>query len=113
MQMHSSADGTVVVLAGRLDVHSVADVRAILHEAVDGGVGNLIVDLAAIEVMDATGLGVLVGAHRRAGRAGRHLVLRDVPPRVARLLAATRLHRILALEARDVPMPSRVVAAGS
>ncbi|MGN6245811.1 MAG: STAS domain-containing protein [Motilibacteraceae bacterium] len=87
-----------LVLSGRLDVHSVADVRAELHAAIDDGVGPLVVDLAGVEVADVTGLGVLVGAHRRAGRAGRTLVLRRVPPRLARLLTATRLHRILAVE---------------
>jgi anti-anti-sigma factor len=45
--------------------------------------------------VDATGLGVLVGAHRKAGRAGRTLVLRDVPPPVGRLLFLTRLDRVL------------------
>jgi anti-anti-sigma factor len=48
--------------------------------------------------MDATGLGVLVGAHRRAQKLGRRLVLRGVSPRLARLLLATRLHRVLTLE---------------
>ena len=42
-----------------------------------------------------TGLGVLVGAHRRAQRAGRTLVLRDVPDPVGRLLFVTRLDRVL------------------
>lgn len=87
-----------LVLAGRLDVHCVADVRAALHTAIDDGVGPLVVDLAGVEVADVTGLGVLVGAHRRAGRLGRTLVLRRVPPRLARLLTATRLHRILTVE---------------
>ena len=87
-----------VLLAGRLDVHSVADVRAALHAAIDEGSGDLVIDVTEVEVMDATGLGVLVGAHRRAGRAGRRLVLQGASPRLSRLLRATRLHRILVLE---------------
>jgi anti-anti-sigma regulatory factor len=39
-----------------------------------------------------------MGVHRRAGRCGRRLVLRGVPPQMQRLLVATRLHRILAIE---------------
>ena len=69
-------DGSEVVLAGRLDVHTVADVRSALHTAIDAGEGRLVVNLYAAEVMDATGLGVLIGGHRRAERAGRALVLR-------------------------------------
>lgn len=97
--VEAAADGSVVVLRGRLDVTTVADARGALHAAVDAGHGPLVVDLGAVQVGDATGLGVLVGAHRRAGRAGRCLVLRAVPVPLRRLLAATRLHRILAVEA--------------
>lgn len=39
-----------------------------------------------------------MGTHRRAGRLGRRLVLRAVPAQLQRLLVATRLHRILAVE---------------
>lgn len=93
--------GQVVALSGRLDVHSVADVRLALHSALDAGSGRLVVDLGGVELLDATGLGVLVGAHRRAGRAGRVLVLFDVPPRLGRLLIATRLDRVLVVERAD------------
>lgn len=88
------SDG-VLVLQGRLDVTTVADVRMMLHAAIDTGGGDVLVDLGGVELLDATGLGVLVGAHRRAGRCGRRLVLLEVPPRIGRLLQATRLHRVL------------------
>lgn len=89
---------TVLALEGRLDVRSAADVRARLHQAVDGGTGDLVLDLSALAAWDATGLGVIMGTHRRAGRLGRRLVLRGVPPQLQRLLVATKLHRILAVE---------------
>jgi anti-anti-sigma factor len=88
----------VVWLAGDLDVRTAPDVRLALHEAVDRGEGDLVVDLGGVGAVDTTGLGVLVGAHRRAGRRGRRLVLRAVPPRLARLLQVTRLYRILHVE---------------
>jgi anti-anti-sigma factor len=88
-----------VVLSGRLDVSSVADVRAALHEAIDLGSGDLVVDLAGVDWVDATGLGVLLGADRRAKLIGRRIVLRDAAPRVRRILRVTRLHRVLTLDA--------------
>ena len=54
--------------------------RAALHRAIDAGTGDLVVDLTQVELVDATGLGVLLGAHRRAKQQGRRLVLRDAPP---------------------------------
>ena len=87
--------GQVLVLRGRLDVRVTADVRLAMAAAVSPGTGELVVDAAGLEGVDATGLGVLVGAHRAAGRAGRTVVLRDVPPVLARVLLLTRLDRVL------------------
>ena len=96
----SIASGHEIALAGRLDAHSVADVRDALHAAIDAGRGDLVVDVSAVELVDAIGLGVLVGADRRAKRLGRRVVLRDAGPRLLRILRATRLHRVLTVEAR-------------
>ena len=48
-------------LPARLDGSTVADVRLTLHTALDSGPGDLVVDCSAVEVVDAVGLGVLVG----------------------------------------------------
>jgi anti-sigma B factor antagonist len=90
--------GCTVALSGRLCAATVAEVRLALGDAMDCGVGDLVVDLGGVEMSDATGLGVLVGTHRRALREDRRLVLRDVPERIERLLAVTRLHRVLSVE---------------
>lgn len=94
--------GELLVLRGSLDASSVADVRQALHAALDGGTGDLVVDLGDVLLLDGAGLGVLVGAHRRAGRCGRRLVLRRVPARIERLLVLTRLHKVLRVERAPV-----------
>jgi anti-anti-sigma factor len=91
--------GSSVALSGRLCAATVAEVRLALGDAMGCGVGDLVVDLGGVEMSDATGLGVLVGTHRRALREDRRLVLRDVPERIERLLTVTRLHRVLSVEA--------------
>jgi anti-sigma B factor antagonist len=94
----------VVRLAGYLDVRSVGDVRQELNDLIDTTEGDVIVDLEAVDAVDATGLGVLVAAHRRVDRLGRNLVLRHPVPSVARILAVTRLSRVLHVE-RALPAP--------
>jgi anti-sigma B factor antagonist len=96
----SIAAGSELAVSGWLDVHHSSDVRDVLHAAIDAGTGDLVVDVSGVEMVDATGLGVLVGAHRRALQANRRLVLRNASPRLARILRMTRLHRVLALEIR-------------
>lgn len=90
--------GTVVAVSGRLFASTVAELREVLVAAAETGQGDVVVDLAGVEIIDASGLGVLVGAHRLAMRRGRQLVLRNVPPRIERALVATRLNRVLAVE---------------
>lgn len=90
--------GRLVVLRGRLDVAAAADVRLLLADAVAAADGDLVLDVSGLDRVDAPGLGVLVGAHRRALRAGRTLVLRDVTDPVGRLLFVSRLDRVLRLE---------------
>ena len=94
----SVASGCELALAGRLDARAVADVRAALWAAIDAGAGDLVVDVSGVETVDATGLGMLLAADRRAKLAGRRLIFRDAAPRVLRLLRATRLNRVLTLE---------------
>ena len=88
----------LVVLAGRLDNRSAPVVRTLLHTAIEDGTGDLMVHVGDLEIWDASGLGVLVGADRKARQCDRRLVLTHVPPRQLRLLRATRLSRELTVQ---------------
>jgi anti-anti-sigma factor len=96
-------DPSHVRLSSRLDVATSADTRRLLHEAVDHCVGDLRLDVSQVDVIDAAGLGVLVGARRRADLIGVRVVLIDAPPRLHRLLAVTRLSRLFTFEETQVP----------
>ena len=104
MRATTVVEGKLVSLAGRLDGAGAAEARDALHRAIAAGSGDLVVDLADVELLDATGLGVLVGAYRRARLGGRRLVLRDAAPRVARILALTRLDRVIPMDRAAVPV---------
>jgi anti-sigma B factor antagonist len=90
--------GAELRISGRLDGRSASAVRTALQSAIDGGAGEVVVHVPELEIWDAGGLGVLVGAQRRARHAGRHLVLTDVSARQLRLFRAVRLHRVLGVE---------------
>jgi anti-anti-sigma factor len=101
------AEGVRIRVAGRLDAHSVAQVREVLHGAIDRGSGPVLVELPDAEIGDATALGLLVGAHHRARRQVRELYVGEVSERTARLLRMSHLDRVLA-QGRDI---TRTVAA--
>ncbi len=90
--------GTIMPISGRIDASTVSQLREQLHTAVDSGIGAVVLDLSDVEAVDAVGLAMLVGTHRRALRAGRIVVLRHTPTRVARVLHATGLDRVLRAE---------------
>lgn len=90
--------GCLLTVSGRLSALTVADVRTALIVAIANGSGDVVVDISDVELADASGLGVLVGAHRLAAREERRLVLRNVPERIERLLAITHLNRVLSIE---------------
>lgn len=87
--------GTIMPIVGRIDASTVGQLRDQLHSVVDGGIGVVVLDLSDVEMVDAVGLAMLVASHSRALRAGRRIVLRGTPPRIARLLHATGLDRVL------------------
>ena len=92
------AHGQTVRLSGRVDVRSVGELRSRLDSAIDAGTGPLRVDVAGLELVDHAGLGVLLGAARRARGVGRSMVLVNVPAALSKLLSAHRLSLVLRVE---------------
>jgi len=91
--------GQWVALAGQVTAVTAGGVRGILHAAVLDGTGDLTIDMSRVDSLDAVGLGVLMGTHRLANEHGRRLLLVGCPNRIARLLRAMRLDRVLQLAA--------------
>jgi anti-sigma B factor antagonist len=83
-------------LRGSLDLATSPTVRAALGDA-QKTKKNVVVDLTQLEFLDSTGLGALIGAHRRAAEHGGslRLVVGDGP--ILRLLTITGLIRVLAV----------------
>ncbi len=99
----SSTITSLIKIGSHLDVRNVAHVRMMLNavlESVGSEPSDVVVDVAALEMIDAAGLGMLTAAHLRAERAGHRLVLRNCPDELRRVLAVTRLNRILHLDRR-------------
>lgn len=84
-------------LRGSLDIATAPTVRAALSEATQAGGHHLIVDLTQLEFLDSTGLGVLIGAHRRAAEHGGsfRLIVSEGP--ISRLLNITGLVSVFAV----------------
>lgn len=102
--MPSATADEPLALRGRLDASSVGDARTALNRLIDATSDNVVIDLSHVDVLDATGLGMLTAAHRRLERDGRQLILRGCADHVRRVLAVTGLSRVMHVErvVRDV-----------
>jgi anti-anti-sigma factor len=60
----------VVRLAGELDHYNAEEVRAALTRAIEGSPRRVVVDMADVEFVDSTALGVLIEARSKLGRDG-------------------------------------------
>ena len=76
----------LVTLRGELDIANVADLRAVLSEAVARN-PHVVADLSDLTFIDCASLGVLVRARTRAREAGGDLVLAGARGKVRRVLA--------------------------
>ena len=83
--------------SGTLDVSTVPTARAALLEAADRDQHEIIVDLTHVEFLDSTGLGALIGAHKRAAEHGGSVRLVTGDGQILRLLRITGLITVLAV----------------
>jgi anti-sigma B factor antagonist len=96
--MPGATENAPLALSGRLDASNVGEARASLNQYIETTDDDVVVDLSHVDLIDVTGLGMLAGAHRRLERAGRQLILRGCADHVRRVLAVTRLARVMHVE---------------
>jgi anti-anti-sigma factor len=92
-----ASDPPVITVRGEVDLASAPQLAGAMSELIDRGHPYLAVDLGAVEFIDSSGLGVLVGSLRRLRDQGGDLVLRAASPAVVRILELTGLDGLLPL----------------
>lgn len=98
---------TVVTARGQLDVGTAPQLQQTLQTAQVGAGHRLALDLREVEFIDDLGLGILVGAGKRARLGDGRFVCISDRPRFLELLAVTGLDRVL----ERVAVPDRLFGA--
>lgn len=81
----------VVRLEGDVDLSVVPEIREALASAVDGGCLNVVLDLAKVDYIDSTALGLLVWVDHKLAPLGGRLILSGANKDVSRILELTGL----------------------
>jgi anti-anti-sigma factor len=96
--MDITTNGGTLFLAGRFDGRSTSTVRDALYRHIEAQGGDVVVDLSEVESIDVTALKVLAAATKYMERANRQLMLRGCSPSLRRVIAFTRLRRLVQVE---------------
>jgi anti-sigma B factor antagonist len=81
----------IVAVAGEVDLATVGELRSILSQVISPARQEVVVDLAAVEFIDASGVGALVGAAAEASRVGVRFRLQAPSAPAERVLNLARL----------------------
>ena len=91
-------DGTTIVsVGGEIDVYTAPKLRDKITELVAAGAHDLIVDLEAVEFLDSTGLGVLVGGLKKVRAHDGRLQLVCTQDRLLKIFRITGLAMVFAI----------------
>lgn len=92
-------DSCVVTVGGEVDIYTSPALKAALAAAAADGCRLMVVDLDKVAFIDSSGLGVLVGALRRAREAGGDLRVVSGNETVERIMRITGLDKVFSLHA--------------
>lgn len=97
--MHAIQDHQVrVVLKGDLDLKTADPLREALDKLCERYRDrNIVLDLAEVDFIDSSGLGVILGRYRRLVNQGRTITLAGVKPSVRTVLELAGIDSIIAI----------------
>jgi anti-anti-sigma factor len=85
VEIDRSGPDVVIVLHGELDMAGLLSLALVIDEATDHSSERLILDLADLSFIDASGIRAVRSARRRLGADGTEVVVRAVQPFVRRV----------------------------
>lgn len=94
MSTSPDVEACVVAAVGRIDAATAPALDAQLLAAYEANKSTVIVELAEATYVSSSGLRILLLAHRRQRSAGGQLLLRNVRPKVMRILRLAGFDRV-------------------
>ncbi len=87
----------VVAVGGEIDVYTAPKLRDQITELVAGGSYHIVIDLEAVEFLDSTGLGVLVGGLKKVRANDGSLELICSQERLLKIFRITGLAKVFVI----------------
>lgn len=97
----SVADTAAISATGEIDLATVNTLRSAIAKSMQQGASHLTLNLDKVTYIDSSGLGTLIGAHKRLTSSGGSLTIRCSQARILRLFTITGLDRVLTVTSQD------------
>jgi anti-sigma B factor antagonist len=88
---------TIVSVGGEIDVYTAPRLRDQITDLVGDGVYDLIIDMEAVEFLDSTGLGVLVGGLKKVRAHNGSMQLICTQDRLLKIFRITGLAKVFTI----------------
>ena len=88
---------TIVAVGGEIDVYTAPKLRDKITDLVANGVYQIVIDMEAVEFLDSTGLGVLVGGLKKVRAHDGSLELICTQDRLLKIFRITGLAKVFVI----------------
>lgn len=93
-----SADSVKIYVSGEVDIYTSQKLKERLYEIADSSQLDLRIDCTELNYLDSTGLGILVGALKKARLYNRNIYLSNLKESIKKLFIITGLDKLFILE---------------
>ncbi len=89
--------GTITAyITGDVDEHTAQSLREFLDRIIENEIfSTLIIDFSAVDFMDSTGLGMLIGRYKKLKKKGIPLLVSGVSPQIDKVFKISGIYQIV------------------
>ena len=96
--------------AGNVVAALVPELRTALRGALANGVLEMTIDFSSVEMVDSTGLGLLISAHNSISKAGGRLAVIHASKEILELFRSMRIHQHFSVSCNGTVSPGEAEA---
>ena len=86
----------IVHIKGELDHNTASDARETLTQLIeDESIKNMVIDLSALNFMDSSGIGILLGRYKRMHHMGGEVLVTGEDAKIRRLLRISGVYQVV------------------
>jgi anti-sigma B factor antagonist len=87
-----------VALRGEIDIYTAAQFKENLYRLVDNSVKDIVIDCGGLDYIDSTGLGIFVGALKKARLTNRNISIENLRDNIRKLFNITGLDKLFIIQ---------------